>query len=83
MMNALMRRMDELAARENATRVTRIRVWLGALSHMSPEHFHEHFAASSAGSVAEGARLDIECSNDIDHPDAQEIRLASIEVEDS
>ena len=80
-MRALMRRIETLAETENARRVSVVSVRLGALSHMSAAHFHEHFDEVSAGSIAEGARLDIDVSDDIDDPDATEVVLRSVEVE--
>ena len=53
----LMRKIAEVAMRENAGRVTAVRVWLGALSHMSAQHFREHFDHAAAGGIAEGAHL--------------------------
>lgn len=82
LMNDLMHRIASIADQESASRVTGIEVWLGALSHMSAEHFREHFDECARGSLAEGACLSIECSEDIHHPDAQTILLRSIEVED-
>lgn len=81
LMRHLMRKIDALAERENARRVTAVRVWLGALSHMSPEHFGEHFRQASADSVAEGAEISAESSDDPYHPDAQHVRLLGIDVE--
>lgn len=81
LMRDLMRKITALAAEESAARVTRVRVWLGALSHMSPEHFREHFDTSAAGTIAEAAELDIETSQDIRDPNAQGILLRGIEVE--
>jgi hydrogenase nickel incorporation protein HypA/HybF len=77
----LMRRIDEVACNERATRVTAVSVWLGALSHMSAEHFAEHFERTAAGTIAEGARLDVRLSDDIRHLNAQEILLEGVEVE--
>lgn len=79
--NALMRRIDELATEEGANRVTGVSVWLGALSHMSPDHFREHFEHAAQGTLAQGAALDIETSDDIAHADAQEIRLVGVELD--
>lgn len=81
LMRSLMRKIDSLAAAEGASRVTTVRVWLGALSHMSAAHFQEHFEQSSKATVAEGASLEIEESTDIADPDAQDLMLRSIEVE--
>jgi hydrogenase nickel incorporation protein HypA/HybF len=80
LMNALMRRIDEVAAAEGAARVTAVRVRLGALSHMSPEHLREHWEVSSRGSIAREAQLDVEVSEDLDDPAAQDVTLLSLDV---
>jgi len=81
LMRDLMRKIDSLVKTEGAGKVTTVSVWLGALSHMSPEHFREHFEQASKATVAEGASLDIETSADIQDPNAQHLLLRSIEVE--
>jgi hydrogenase nickel incorporation protein HypA/HybF len=81
LMRGLMRRIREVAEDEGATRVVGIEVWLGALSHMSAEHFAEHFAQASAGTLAEGAKLQVTVSEDVGHPNAQDILLVSVEVQ--
>ena len=81
LMRSLMRKIESLAATEGGHRVTTVRVWLGALSHMSAAHFQEHFDQASKATVAEGALLEIEESADIDDPNAQGLLLRSIEVE--
>jgi len=80
LMNALMRRIDEIAAAESAERVSVVRVRLGALSHMSPEHFREHWEVSSRGSIARDAELEIEVSDDLGDPGAQDVTLLSLDV---
>lgn len=77
----LMHRIDEVAQAEGARRVVGVSVWLGALSHMSEAHFVEHFEHAAAGTIAEGARLDIRLSADTGHPNAQSLMLESVEVE--
>jgi hydrogenase nickel incorporation protein HypA/HybF len=81
LMNGLMNRIDELARTEKAKRITGVSVWLGAFSHMSAEHFTEHFEQAAAGTIAEGAALDIAVSDDTGHANAQDILLESVEVE--
>ena len=81
-MNDLMGKITDIAKQEGVSRITCVDVWLGALSHMSADHFREHFEESSKGSLAEGARLVVECSDDIRDPNAQSIMLRSIEAED-
>ena len=81
LMTGLMRRIEIAAAAESAGRVTGVSVWLGALSHISEDHFVDHFSRAAVGTIAEGARLDITVSEDPQDADAQDIRLKSIEVE--
>ena len=81
LMAGLMRRIDEVSRAEKARRVVAVSVWLGALSHMSPEHLAEHFRQVAKGTVAEGARLRTTASDDPAHPNAQDVLLESVEVE--
>ncbi len=79
LMNDLMSKI--LAAVETSgVRVTRVSIWLGALSHMSPAHFREHYEDAAKDTPAEGAKLDISVSDDMNHDNAQSIILESIEV---
>ncbi|MCR9074156.1 MAG: hydrogenase maturation nickel metallochaperone HypA [Alphaproteobacteria bacterium] len=78
---AMMTRIERLASAENARRVTGVTVWLGALSHMSEAHFMEHFREAAADTIAEGAALAVTVSNDIHHPNAQDVVIESVEVE--
>lgn len=81
LMKDLMAKIEEVASQQQARRVVGIAVKLGALSHMTPEHFQEHFAQVSVGTVAEGAQIKAQVSTDIHDPQAQEILLESVEVE--
>jgi len=81
LMNGLMRQVKEIAAAEGARRVVKVSVWLGALSHMSPGHFGEHFVDAAAGSLAEGAELECVTSDDIHDPHALDVILRDVEVE--
>jgi len=81
LISSLMRRIGEVAAAEGARRVTGVSVWLGALSHMSAEHFTEHFSRAAAGTLAAGARIHVIVSEDERHEHAQDILLESVEVD--
>ncbi|MEQ9640568.1 MAG: hydrogenase/urease maturation nickel metallochaperone HypA [Alphaproteobacteria bacterium] len=81
LIDSLMRRIDEVARAEGARRVVSVAVWLGALTHMSAGHFIEHFGHAAAGTIAEGAALNVDVSSDMSHARAQEIVLQSVEVE--
>jgi hydrogenase nickel incorporation protein HypA/HybF len=76
----LLHKIEQIAAEQNARRIAKVDVWLGALAHISPDHFREHFVEGIQGSLAEGADLEIELSGDIHHPQAQDILLKSIDV---
>jgi hydrogenase nickel incorporation protein HypA/HybF len=80
-MDDLMRTIESQARAEDARRVTRIRVRLGALSHFSPAHFREHFEDASRGTLAEGAEVVAELRVDPTEPEAQGVVLESIDVE--
>jgi len=77
----LLRRIDAVARGEHAKRIIAVSVRLGALSHFSADHFAEHFAHASRGTIAEGARLAVTVSDDMRHRNAQDILIESIEVE--
>jgi hydrogenase nickel incorporation protein HypA/HybF len=81
LMRGLMRRIEEIAQGQQAERVVGVSVWLGALSHMSPAHFAEHFEEAATGTIAEGAKLSTTVSEDVHHANAQDVLLESIEVE--
>ena len=76
----LIRRIEAVAREQDGRQVLRVAVWLGAFSHLSAEHFAEHFRVAAAGTIAAGAALDIEVSADTGHPDAQHLVLRSLEV---
>lgn len=78
----LMRKIESIAREKQVKKVVGIKVRLGALAHISRDHFQEHFHQAAQGTVAEGARLDIVVSMNQWDPHAQEIILDSVEVEE-
>lgn len=78
----LMRKIEALRLDHNASKVVCVQVRLGALSHISVEHFRTHFIQAAQGTASEHARLDIEVMTDAADSHAQDILLESIEVED-
>jgi hydrogenase nickel incorporation protein HypA/HybF len=81
LMNKLMNKILAIADQMKGKKVTKVCVKLGALSHMSPSHFKEHFDIAAKGTIAEGALLEAEESKDYSDPDAQAVFLKSIDVE--
>lgn len=82
LMTDLMRKIDAIVREHRAGRVVGVRVQLGALSHMSADHFTEHFVEAARGTPAEGARLDIHVDDDTSDPHAQDILLKDVEIEE-
>ena len=82
---ALMRdvvgRVEAVAQAERASRVTLVRVRLGALSHFTPDHFREHFEDAARGTIADGAVVVASLEDDITDPLAADVVLESLEVE--
>ena len=78
----VVQRMIALAAENKARRVTRAKLWLGAFSHLTADHFREHFVIEARNTVAAAAALDFEVSSDPHDPDAQQVRLESVEFEE-
>ena len=81
LMTDLLREIEAVARADGATRVTRVSVRLGALSHFTEEHFREHFVDASRGTLAEGAVVDAVLEDDLEDPRATGVVLQSVEVE--
>ncbi|MBS3905060.1 MAG: hydrogenase maturation nickel metallochaperone HypA [Simkania sp.] len=79
-MDHLMNKILSLAKEEQTTKVTKISVKLGALSHMSAQHFKEHFDIAAKGTIAQDAEIEAEESQDIHDPNATRVVLKSIDV---
>lgn len=77
----LLRRIEDIAREQRAQKITAVKIRLGALSHISADHFKEHFEEGTKGTVAEGAKLETEVPEDIHDPHAQDILLISADVE--
>lgn len=80
LINDLMKKIITLAEDNQAEGISRVTVQLGALSHISGDHFREHFEEAATGTMAEKASLEIIEEKDIHAPDAQDILLKDIEI---
>jgi len=81
LINDLLSKIDTIARAQGATRVKTINVRLGALAHLSPQHFREHFQEAARGGICEHAELVVLASTDVQSPDAQSVYLEGLEVE--
>jgi len=64
-MDSLMRKIEALAREHGGRRITAVRVRLGALATMDPDHFREHFELASRGTPAEGATVEAATTQDL------------------
>lgn len=80
LMADLVKKINKISTEQNAEKVIKINIKLGALSHISADHFKEHFVHVSKGTNFENAELEIEEASDVNASDAQDILLESIEV---
>ncbi len=82
LMADFMKKLEAIAGEHQGERFVGVRVKLGALLHLSADHFREHFDDAAAGTQWDGVRLDIETSNDPHEPYAQDLVLDSVDVEE-
>lgn len=76
LLRGLMGQIEQLARQHGADRVTAVRLKLGPLAHIEPDHLREHFVDAARGTVAETARLEIATTDEL-----HDLTLESIDVE--
>ena len=81
LINDLFRTLDAVALAQRSNKIRSVSIWMGALCHISPEHFREHFEHQSLNTVAEGAVLQLTISEDIRDKNAQQILLTSVDLD--
>jgi len=79
----LIRKIISIAHEQHASKVLSVTVKLGALSHISPDHFREHFVHASQGTITEGAQINIEILSDTNEQLSQEVVIDNIEISTS
>jgi hydrogenase nickel incorporation protein HypA/HybF len=77
----VVRKAEEIARREGAVRVTRVRVWVGASSHLAGPELGERWTHATLGTPLAGSRVEIEASTDRDDPNAEGVILRSVDVD--
>jgi len=76
----IIKKVVEIANKENSGDIKSLTIRLGALSHFTPEHFREHFSHDSRGTIVESVLLHISQATDQSDPLAHEVILESIEL---
>ncbi len=76
LLRGLIRQIEAIAVSNGADAVSVVRLKLGPLAHIEPDHLREHFTDAVKGTVADGARLDIEVTEEL-----HELTLESIDID--
>ena len=72
---------EEAARGAGASRVERVTIEIGALSHVTPETLRDHLHVAASGTLTDGATFAITKATDHSRDDALDVRLVSITVE--
>ena len=80
LLNDIFGEINRIALENDADRVLGVKIRLGALSHISADHFRRHFEDAAKGTIVEKARLEIIEDGNPEALDAQEMILESIEL---
>jgi hydrogenase nickel incorporation protein HypA/HybF len=71
----------EVAKANGARKVTKVRLWIGALSEIPGDHMKEEWPRTVDGTIAQGAELEVETSTDIRDPRANDIIVTSMDID--
>lgn len=81
MLQDVIRKAEEVAQREGGTRVIRVRLWVGARSHLGGPELPARWAHAVEGTPLAGAEVEVEHSRDRDDPNAEHVILRSLDVD--
>jgi len=81
MVRDVIRKAEEVARREGAGRVTRVRLWVGALSHLDGPELKARWAYAVRGTALDGAEVVVESSRERGDPNAELVMLRSLDVD--
>lgn len=75
LLRGLLGQIERMAREHGADRIGVVRLRLGPLAHIEPDHLREHFVAAARGTIADGARLEIETTDEL-----HELTLESVDL---
>jgi len=78
----LRRKVCEVAPAGGKVRIVRVRLWVGALAHITPDSIRRRWPEVVADTSAAECELDIELSPDPSDPAAQGVRLVDMIADD-
>jgi hydrogenase nickel incorporation protein HypA/HybF len=76
----LLRKVEEIARANGGGHVTRVQLWVGALSHLSEGTLEERWALATRETGLKGSHLEVEMSTDPHDPRAAAVVLRSVDV---
>ncbi|MGA7924309.1 MAG: hydrogenase/urease maturation nickel metallochaperone HypA [Thermoplasmata archaeon] len=76
-------KLSEIGATEEPLRILRVRLWVGALAHVSDQTLRSRWSLTVKGTPAEDSQLEIEISSDLNDPRAEGIVLTRVDVMES
>ena len=79
----IIQKISLIAIEHHANKIISVTVRIGALSHINPDIFREHFKHASCGTIAEGAQINIEILSDTNEQLSQEVVIDNIEISTS
>lgn len=77
----VIRKAEEVARQQGATRVTRVRIWVGARSHLGGPELRARWMAAVRGTALSAAEIEVESSTDRADPNAEGVMLRSLDVD--
>jgi hydrogenase nickel incorporation protein HypA/HybF len=78
----LIRKIESIVPSESVRKVVGVTLRIGPLCATDPDHLRDHFLLAAQGTIAEGAELNVETTDDPADPNAASVILRSIEVEE-
>jgi hydrogenase nickel incorporation protein HypA/HybF len=81
LMRDIVAKLEEIADEEHADHIDGVQIEIGAMSHVTPESLEGHFELLTHHSPAEHAHLEFTKSTNVAAPDAYDVRLVSVTVE--
>jgi len=81
MLRDVVRKAEEVARREGPGRVLRVRLWVGADSHLGGPELEARWAHAVSDTALRGAAVEVEVSRDRSHPNAASIVLRSVDMD--
>jgi hydrogenase nickel incorporation protein HypA/HybF len=80
MLRDVVRKAEEVARAQGPARVTRVRLWVGARSHLGGPELKDRWANAVKGTALSGADIEVETSRDASDPNSGRVILRSLDV---